>query len=87
MNCCDDWSQCTQGANCPARAHLYTRNGGAQVNTRPHSDMPIVDMGGEFPRADSYLGICLRIFIFLACFVAALLLGCWWLRVPAWLWS
>jgi hypothetical protein len=54
MSCCDDWGQCTQGPNCPARAHLFTRNGGQQVDTsrpctrRPNSgELPIVDLSGD----------------------------------------
>lgn len=87
MNCCDDFGLCTRGADCPARAHLHTRNGGAQVDTtRHHSDMPIVDLGDELFRADCWMGICARSITFLAFFLAALAAGCWWFHVPAFLW-
>lgn len=108
MNCCDDFGNCTQGANCAARAsallhphnppkaeaprpvqlHLHTSNGGAQVDTRRrHSDMPIVDLGSdELFHADCWMGICARSITFLVVFLAALAAGCWWFRVPAFLW-
>lgn len=88
MNCCTACTRnCNQGRNCPANAdRLHTRNGGAQVDTRPHSDMPIVDLGGDLFRADCWMGICARSITFLLVFLATLAAGCWWLRVPAFLW-
>lgn len=100
MNTCPPCNHhCRQGRDCPAnrapvqaqrhsQVHLHTRNGGAQVDTRsPQGDLPIVDLGDELFRADSCIGICVRAGIFSACFLGAMALGCWWLRVPAWLWS
>lgn len=86
MNCCDDFGQCTQGADCPARAHLHTHNGGQRVDTallQPCGELPRIAMGDELFHADCWMGICARAAIFLIVFLAA---GCWWFRVPAFLW-
>lgn len=89
MNCCSadqvDSALLEPCRDCPARAHLHTRNGGAQVDTR-RSDMPIVDLGDELFRADCWMGICARSITFLIFFLAALAAGCWWFQVPAFLW-
>ena len=43
MNCCDDYSQCTQGTNCPVRE---TR-GQLLAAERKWGEMPIQFVGGE----------------------------------------
>lgn len=91
MNCCSadqvDSALMEPCRDCPARAHLHTRNGGAQVDTRRrHSDMPIVDLGDELFHADCWMGICARSITFLVVFLASMAAGCWWFRVPACLW-
>ncbi len=83
MNCCNDFGQCTRGADCPARAHLHTRNGGAQVDTtRPHSDMPIVDLGDEFFRAEGALALCARWLVLVVGIAIGMGFGLWLMGNP-----